>query len=598
MNFAAVKHEPKSSFSYAYSKDKLHIRIRTAKDDVDSIEILAVDPFNWIPRNDGTLIYDFEIDSMYRIKMVKEQVTKDYDCWFVEISNIDWKRIKYCFVLENESEKYILGSHYRLPYTEDESKLYDLFNYFNYPYINEEDLYVAPKWVSDTVWYQIFPKSFSNSEGSLEGNLLGIIEKLDYIEENGFNGIYLNPIFESPSQHKYDTTDYLKVDKELGDNDTFGRLIKEAHKRGIKVMLDAVFNHCGFNHPYWQDVVKNGVESKYYDCFYVLDSNKPIVYGEVKDGVPEEAPREDLNYYTFAYTQSMPKWNTNNPIAREYLLDVACYWIEKYDIDGWRLDVSNEVSHDFWRELRKRVKSINPDVYILGENWDNSYPWLKGDQFDAVMNYEFSIPVWSFFRLNNDSRIKYNSEDFKFEISKLLVDYPKHLTRNLFNLLDSHDTERLLSLVDGKVDIAKLAYLLLLTFPGTPCVYYGSEIGMIGGNNDNREPMIWKKENQNKNLSLFIKKLISLRKIHESFKTESLEWIDLETKSNIIMYKKECEIETLYVILNNDNNSAKISLPKELVGIKCEECIEEKNIVLNKEIELSAYGYRIYMVNK
>ena len=598
MNFAAVIHEPKSSYSYAYSKDKLHIRIKTSKDDVESIELLAVDPFNWIPRNDGTGIYDFDVESIYRIKMIKEQVTRDHDVWFAEISEINWKRIKYCFILENNNEKYILGSHYRLPYTEDSSKLYDLFNYFNYPYINQEDIYKAPEWVANTIWYQIFPKSFYGANGRKNGDLEGIIEKLDYIKDMGFNGIYLTPIFESPSDHKYDTIDYFKVDKEFGNNDILGELVKEAHKRGIKVMLDAVFNHCGFFHPYWQDVIEKGADSRYFDCFYVLDKNKPIVYGEVKNGVPEEAPREVLNFYTFAYTQSMPKWNTSNPIAREYLLNVASYWIEKYNIDGWRLDVSNEVSHDFWRELRKKVKSINKDVFLLGENWDNSYPWLQGDQFDAVMNYEFSIPIWSFFRLNNSSKIKYDAEEFKFEISKLLVGYPKHLTKNLFNLLDSHDTERFLNLVDGNIEVAKLAYIFLFTFPGTPCTYYGSEIGMTGGEHGNREPMIWEKEKQNEDLLLFIKKLIDLRKTHQSFKTENFGWVNIDTKTNTLMYKKESEEEILYVILNNDNNNVEIQLSEELKGKKVKDSIEEKYTTLNNEIKVLPFGYKIYIKNK
>ncbi len=598
MNFAAVIHEPKSSYSYAYSKDKLHIRIKTSKDDVEAIELLAVDPFNWIPRNDGSGIYDFDVESVYRIKMIKEQVTRDHDVWFGEISNINWKRIKYCFILENNNEKYILGSHYRLPYTKDKSKLYDLFNYFNYPYINEEDIYKAPEWVSNTIWYEIFPKSFYSSKGKSNGDLAGIIEKLDYIKDIGFNGIYLTPIFESPSNHKYNTTNYFKVDKEFGNNEMLGELVKEAHNRGIKVMLDAVFNHCGFFHPYWQDVIEKGAKSKYYDCFYILDKNKPIVYGEIINDVIQESPREELNYYTFAYTQSMPKWNTSNPLAREYLLKVACYWIEKYNIDGWRLDVSNEVSHDFWRELRKKVKDINPDIFLIGENWDNSYPWLQGDQFDAVMNYEFSIPIWSFFRANNTSKIKYNVEEFKFEISKLLVQYPKHLTKNLFNLLDSHDTERFLNVVDGNIDVAKLAYILLFTFPGSPCIYYGSEIGMIGGEHSNRQPMIWEKEKQNQDLISLIKKLVDLRKVHESFKTENFKWVDIDTNTNTLMYKKESEEEILYVILNNDNTGVEIPLPEELKGISFKDSIEEKYITLNKDIKVLPFGYKIYIQNK
>ena len=208
----------------------------------------------------------------------------------------------------------------------------------------------------------------------------------------------MTPIFESPSSHKYDTTDYFKVDPEFGDNEILGRLVEEAHKEVFRVMLDAVFNHCGFQHPFWQDVLRKGKKSEYYDCFYILDESMPVFDGEIVDGLPQEVPRERLKYRTFAYTPTMPKWNTGNPKVRKYLMDAACYWVEKYHIDGWRLDVSNEVSHDFWREFRKRIKAINPDVYILGENWDNSLPWLQGDQFDAVMNYEFAMPVWNYFK--------------------------------------------------------------------------------------------------------------------------------------------------------------------------------------------------------
>lgn len=598
MNFAAIIHEAKSNLAYAYDKETLHVRIKTGKNEVKNIEILAVDPFNWIPRKDGSGIYDFDIASVYKIKMEKEQITRDHDCWFAEIKDIKWRRIKYCFILENDKEKYIYGSHYRHPYTEDKDRLYDLSNYFNYPYINEEDLYKAPDWVENTVWYQIFPKSFYGGEKSKEGTLQGIIEKLDYIKEAGFNGIYLNPIFESPSQHKYDTTDYFKIDKELGDNDTFKRLVEEAHRRGIKVMLDAVFNHCGFNHPYWQDVVKNGKKSKYFNCFYVLNPNKPIVAGEIINGKPQAVAREELNYFTFAYTQSMPKWNTSNPIAREYLLKVASYWVEKYDIDGWRLDVSNEVSHDFWRELRKRLKAIKPSLYILGENWDNSYPWLRGDQFDAVMNYEFSRPIWSCFRLNNKEKMKYSLEDLKVELSRLLVSYPKHLTRNLFNLLDSHDTERFFSLVQKRVELAKLAYLILLTFPGSPSIYYGSEIGMTGGEHTNRQPMIWEEDKQNKELFSLIKKLIQLRKKYKSFRSENLSWIELDGLDNVLSYKKKGREEDLYVILNMDEKNKKFSLPEEMRNLKLRDCLEDKELLLDSEIELFPYDYKIYLLKK
>lgn len=609
MNFSAILHQAKSEYSYAYNENSLHFRLKTAKGDVQSAEVLAIDPFNWIPRNDGTGIYDLDKDSAFRVKMEKEQETEEYDCWFAEVSNIETKRTKYCFIVENEKEKYIIGCHNKIPYQEKDEVLYHLFNYFNYPYINEEDVYKAPEWVSNTVWYQIFPERFCNGTpndgrdvlvwGSEEldgymkkfgGNLAGIIEKLDYIKETGFTGIYLTPIFESPSSHKYDTSNYFNIDPEFGDNETFGRLVEEAHKRGIKVMLDAVFNHCGFYHPFWQDVLKNGKNSKYFDCFYILDPEKPIFDGEFIDGIPQEVPRERLNYRTFAYTPTMPKWNTSNSLVREYLIDVACYWIEKYHIDGWRLDVSNEVSHDFWREFRKKVKKINPEVYIVGENWDNSNPWLMGDQFDAVMNYEFAMPVWDYFKEQGSSL-----KEFQYGIGRVLTSYPRNVSENMFNLLESHDTERILNRA-GNEKIAKLAYIFLFTFPGAPCVYYGGEIGMSGGEHSNRQCMIWKEDEQNKEFYSFIQRLITLRKQYESFRSLTIQWLYQEEESRVLAYKKQSDSERLYVFLNKSSDKECCTLPEELQNQTCWDCITGNTIILEKEIFLQENGYALYMI--
>lgn len=617
MDFSAIVHEPKSVLSYAYDSDTLHIRLKTARNDIKKVELLAIDPFNWIPRNDGSMVYDLDKNSVFRISMEKEQQTRDYDCWFAQIADIEWKRIKYCFIVEDEKDKYIIGCRDRIPYTENEAVLYDLFNYFNYPYINEEDLYQAPTWVENTVWYQIFPDRFYNgcpndnrtvlpwgsdpmdgADKKFGGNLRGIIEKLDYIKEIGVNGIYLNPIFEAPSSHKYDIANYLKIDSDFGDNDTFGELVKEAHKRGIKVMLDAVFNHCGFLHPFWQDVLKHGKDSKYYDCFYIIDSDKPLVYGTVENGIPKDAPREHLNYRTFAFSQSMPKWNTSNPLVRDYLIKVGCYWIENYDIDGWRLDVSNEVSHDFWRDFRKAVKSIKPEVYILGENWDNSYPWLQGDQFDAVMNYGFQLPVCNFFKRDLTQGSRYNALDFQFAIGKLLTDYPRHVTKNLFNLLESHDTKRFLNVVGGHTKLAKLAYILLFTYPGSPCLYYGSEIGMSGDEHSNRQCMIWDTNKQDLEFQTFVKHLIHLRKMHDSFRTEKIQWLEEGNNQEILFYKKETQKEILYVAINNEDKFNTIVSPEEMKGIKVTDCINQQKISIEHKIELIPYGFCIYLIEK
>lgn len=614
MNLAAVIHESKSSLSYAYDKDTLHVRIKTAKDDVTKVTLIALEPFNWAPKKDDPTIYEFRYDEVQYINMEKEYTTDLYDCWFAEVKNFPWLRIKYCFILENSTEKYVVGCRDIIKYNENEKALDNLRNYYNFPYINEEDIYSSPEWVKDTVWYQIFPERFHNSStinkkdilpwGSDDidgygkkfgGDLQGVIEKLDYIKECGFTGIYFTPIFESPSSHKYDTTDYLKIDPEFGNNETFKLLVEEAHKRGMKIMIDAVFNHCGFLHPFWQDVVKNGVNSKYYECFYVLDENKPIVQGDLINGLPKDCLKEDLNYRTFAFTQIMPKWNLSSEIARNYLLDVTRYWTEEYKIDGWRLDVSNEVSHDFWREFRKVVKDINPEVYILGENWDNSYPWLKGDQLDAVMNYEFTSSIWSYFGKGEENSPKYNSSQFKNAINNLLFMYPKNVAQNMFNLLDSHDTSRILTLCYDNVEILKLAYVFQMTFSGAPSIYYGSEVGMAGGTNSNRRCMIWEEDKQNKNLLETIKKLIILRGKYKSFKSVDLEWLYVDDDKNCIIYKKESMDEKLFIIINNSSNDVDIILPDEMKFNRYNDIYEDVNIDLKEEISLKSYSFRILL---
>ena len=615
MSFTTILHQAKSEYAYAYDENTLHLRLKTTKGKVQRVEVLALDPFNWIPRNDGSMIYDLDKKSIIRSAMEKEQVTEEYDCWFAEIGNQDSKRCKYCFLVEEDGKEFIVGCHDKMPYADNKEELYNLFNYYNYPYINEEDLYKAPAWVENTVWYQIFPERFCNGtpndgrdvlewgseelDGALKkfgGNLEGIIQKLDYIQKMGFTGIYMTPIFESPSSHKYDTTDYFKVDPEFGDNETLGRLVEEAHKRGIRVMLDAVFNHCGYQHPFWQDVLKKGKDSEYYDCFYVLDESMPVFDGEIVDGLPQEVPRERLKYRTFAYTPAMPKWNTGNPKVRNYLMDAACYWVEQYHIDGWRLDVSNEVSHDFWREFRKRIKAVNSDVYILGENWDNSLPWLQGDQFDAVMNYEFAMPVWNYFKKDEKGSFIYAAKEFRNGVSKVLTSYPRHVARNMFNLLESHDTERILNRTNGDIEMAKLAYIFLFTFPGAPCVYYGGEIGMRGGEHSNRQCMIWDPKEQNQELSQFVREMIELRKNHDSFRSAQFQWLNQEGTEECLFFKKTGEKEMLYVFMQKEGEKHRYPVPLELRGRECVDCICKEKVFLGETFELNRNGYQMYLL--
>lgn len=596
MNIASMIHQPKSCMSYIYDKKTLHLRLKTQKGEVDSVLLRAIDPYNWIPTEENPSVYVINKKEMQNIEMKKEYTTKTHDVWFVEVEDPQWLRIRYAFIIEGQGEKYIYGVSNVVDLNKEPSKIDDILNYFNYPYMNEEDIYTSPDWVKDTIWCQIVVGSYSNNGDECKdkesGNFKGLIKKLDFVEDMGYTGIYLTPIFESTSWHKYDTTDYMKIDPAFGDIETFKEFLEEAHRRGMKVILDAVFNHCGCRNAFWLDVIKNGKKSKYFDCFYIMDENKPIVQNLHEDYSYDECKPEELNFRTFAYTQSMPKLNTSNPIIRNHLLDVAKYWLE-VGIDGWRLDVSNEVSHDFWREFRKVVKGYNKDAYIVGENWDYAYEWLRGDQFDAVMNYRVMTPVWDFIGLNSSRINKCNASEFRDSFIELLVDYPKHLAQNMYNLVGSHDVDRLMKVCNNNTDIAKLAYLILMTFTGSPSIYYGDEIG-LSGDDDNREPMVWDETKQNLELKDYIKNLIRLRKQHPSFKAVDMEFLLADNETNSIIYAKEEKDEKIFVVLHNSDKQQEIDLPEVMRGKTFREIYKDTDITLDEKLMLNPYEFYIF----
>lgn len=608
-----IYHEAKSKYAYMYDKDTVHIRLFAAKNKVKKIDVIFGDPFLWVPvgnsLDEWTQVKD-TTDSVMKL----EYQTELYDHFFIALKP-EYKRMKYAFII---NDQYIYGCRETIDILKYPDAKKNLFNHFNFPYLNEEDVFDAPPWVEDQVWYSIFPERFNNGDSSINpentlpwgktdkysnslffgGDIQGIIDKLEYIKSVGFTGIYMTPIFQADATHKYDTTDYFKIDKAFGDNELFGKLVEEAHKLGIKVMLDAVFNHSGFRHPYFLDVVKNGKDSKYYDCFYILNDKLPVVNFDVnpdftinRDKVKRmfRDPRL-LNYRTFAFTPYMPKLNTNNPIMKEYLLDVAAYWIKKYDIDGWRLDVSNEVGHKFWRSFRDTVKTAKKETYIVGENWDNSNPWLQGDQYDGVMNYEILIPIWNYFGTNIDNP-EYSSTEFMYKINKVLTDYPKNVLRSMYNLVDSHDTTRILEICSNNTDLVKLPYLFLFTFPGAPSIFYGGEIGLSGKHDpDNRRCMIWEKDKQNQDILNHIKTLIKLRNKYNAFKSTEFEWIEVNDDYEFIIFKKE----GLYFFMSKRYKSHDIILPKELQNTTVKDIYSNKIIALGTNIEIGSYGFYIF----
>ncbi|RCW77155.1 alpha-glycosidase [Saliterribacillus persicus] len=582
MFIEAIKHRAANPYLYARNKETIDIMIETKKDDVDSIGLLYADPHNFEGEK-----WQYEITYM-----VKTGSTKLTDYWKISIKP-EYRRLRYGFRCIGNDKKEII-------YTErgfSNAVPKDINAFFCFPFLHEIDLFQAPEWVKDTVWYQIFPERFANGDDSLNpkntlpwaseapspsnffgGDIQGVIDHLGYLSDLGITGIYFTPIFKSYSNHKYDTIDYFEIDPHFGDKASLRKLVEECHKRGMKVMLDAVFNHSGYYFEPFQDVLKNQEKSRYKEWFHLKDF--PVS--------GEDFP----NYDAFGHVASMPKLNTANKELKQYLLKVARYWIEEFDIDGWRLDVANEVDHVFWREFRNIVKETKPDVYILGEVWHDSIKWLQGDQFDAVMNYPFTNSAVEYFATQN-----IDSQNFKDNITNVLHMYPENVNEFAFNLLDSHDTARILTMANKNKNRVKLLYLFQFSFIGSPCIYYGDEIGMTGGDDPEcRDCMEWNEEKQDRDLYQFVKKLIQMRKEISGFGNKS-QFQFLKAENDVIAYLKKKDEQRLLFVLNNSNRK-KITNIEILANKSVKELFANKYMTFNDntKVTIDEYGYHCFQI--
>lgn len=548
---------------YAFDNDTIHIRLQTGIDIATKVCLWVGDPYVWDMSSDNKELRGW--NGGEEIEMKLEATTDHSQHWFADYK-ADRKRARYGFIIYlNDGRRMLIGESFSADITDESSadrELKTLYNFFCFPYIVPSDVIKTPQWVKETIWYQVYPERFFNGDPSCDpegclpwgtentnvgqtgGDLWGIIQKLDYLQELGITGVYFCPVFTAESSHKYDTIDYYSVDPTFGGNKALKTLIEEAHKRGIRVMLDAVYNHIGHKSPIWQDVIVNGENSKYADWFYI--NRFPVEHDK-----NEYDEKGVLNYESFADNVSMPKLNVQNPECRDYLLAVTKYWTENYDIDGWRLDVAAEVGHEFWRDFRRTVKSINPECYILGEIWHGGMNWLRGEQYDALMNYPLSQPAIDFFA-NQDI----NKREMVSRVNTANLMYPKPIQEVMLNLVDSHDTSRIKTLCDGDERRAKVLFAFLFTQPGSPCIFYGSEIGMQGTiNMSARNCMDWSEEAHQSPMKPFIKSLIELRKENGHFIGNSLEWLETGAEK-VVAYR----IGTLLVMLSNSDQAETVEI--------------------------------------
>ena len=418
-----------------------------------------------------------------------------------------------------------------------------------------------PDWVSGTVFYGIFPDRFRNGDRANDpenvrewgkkpepdsffgGDLAGIEEKLGYLENLGVNGLYLNPIFKSPSNHKYDTTDYYEVDPAFGDESELKSLVSRAHEKGIRVILDGVFNHTGEEFPRFQDVKQKGSDSKYWDWYRA-------------DGFPLETDPEP-NYDCWAGVPEMPELDRTNPEVREYLLDVTRYWIEQTDIDGWRLDTVHYLEPEFVRAVRSAAKEVKDDAYVVGEVMGPAGSWFKSHSIDGVMNYELYDLIVEFIVQEEISPVKFGKALYSLRRS-----YPEWANFANYNLLSSHDIPRLMTVCRDDVEKYKLAYFFLFTLPGAPAIYYGDEIGMEGGDDpDCRRTYPWNEEMYHEKLLHYFKKLIKTRREFPVLTKGEFRGVGANEK--LFAYTRTDDGGGVLAVINSGSGAGKIELSRD-----------------------------------
>jgi glycosidase len=516
---------------------------------------------------------------------------------------------------------------------------------------SETQVFSTPEWARHAVWYQIMLDRFRNGrrdndpspvrpwtsewftlspweEQSGEsfyrhcvfrrlygGDLDGLEEKLGYLKDLGVNALYLNPIFVADTHHKYNAATYLHVDPHYGvgaaddyaqiaaqedplDSRTwrwtksdrrFLEFLRKARTMGFRVILDGVFNHVGVAHPAFQDVRKNGPRSRFADWF------------EIRSWEPFE-------YAGWAGVRDLPAFRKSmtglvSPTLTRHIYEVTRRWMDpdgdgdpRDGIDGWRLDVPNELPHEFWIEWRRHVKSINPEAYIVGEIWDRADLWLDGRHFDAVMNYPFARAAVAWI-IDTQPGFKIPPSEIDRRLAELRLAYPAAATYVLQNLIGSHDTDRVASMAQNpnrpydrrnrvqddnpgydnsrpseeSYRRARLIALLQMTYVGAPLIYYGDEVGMWGADDPTcRKPMLWEDlqpyEKPEENFVMkdhleFYRAAIALRHAHPALRSGSFETLLTDDAADVWAFLRADERERLVVALNASQSSRSVRIP-------------------------------------
>ncbi len=531
----AILHIPLSNYAYGLDETHMVFRLRAARGDLKSCVFYYGDrAFRQNPvvftKKDMSISARDELFDYFEVKI---ETTYTRVCYYFELD-------------DGRNTIFYLADIFTKELPAERSELYQL------PFNHPEDLEKVPQWIKEAVVYNIFPDSFATGEKYISlqglekpaeaqvckskngGTLRGVLENLDYIKNLGITCIYLNPIFTAGEYHKYDVLDYYHVDPCFGTNEDLKDLVEACHANEMKILVDGVFNHCSWKFFAFEDVVRNGENSRYKDWFYRL--SYPVVRPQSVDEIP--------GYDCFAYESRMPKLNTANPEVQEYFCRVCDYWLREFHIDGWRLDVANEVNHEFWRAFRRTSKAANPDCVLIGEVWESAPTWLLGDQFDSTMNYDFRKNCRDFF-----ANGKLDSYAFDSRVTQMLMRYTETIAYGQLNLLDSHDVSRFLSLCQGNLECMKLAVTFQMTFVGAPSIFYGDEKGFLGVvEEEYRQPMRW--DNWGNEIEEFYRHLIILRNKNSALRLGDYHTVKAERGSGLYVYERFDDYQKITVALN------------------------------------------------
>lgn len=572
MEYSAVYHESNKNFCYALDKGLFLFRIQVKKDDVESITLHYKDKY--IPLS--------FMDTRASKPMHYAVSDRYHDFFEVELS-FDVICLRYFFEIKDKQGNITFYGNHEFfdEKIEGNEKMFDCPQN-----LREEEMFLVPEWAKNKVVYQIFPSRFSSSKevpdklwykapisflDDLKGDIRGIIHRLDHLVELGIDVIYLTPIFTSTSCHKYDTVDYYKIDPSFGTKEDLKELVELAHQRGLRVILDGVFNHTSQDFFAFADIVEKQEKSKYLDWYFI-------------EGFPLQMKMwTKPNFKTFSYFGGMPKLNIRNPEVEEYFINVACYWIRECDIDGWRLDVADEIGHRFWKHFREAVKQVKPDALIVGEVWHFAADFLEGDEWDSIMNYHFFNAVMNFVA---NERI--TASQFMQQLDFVRGKAHKNVYPILWNLIDSHDTARFLHSCGNSVKKQRLGAAFQLLMPGMPMIYYGDEYAMKGGPDpDCRRGMVWKEDHQNSKMFAWYQNLIRLRKEYSGITEGETTFCETQDETGLIILGKKLGEEELTLIFHGKKE------PLELTRFK-----GQRNLITQKPFSGKIAGYDVAVLQK